>query len=86
MKTRPRFACWRCDRTFGKVVDLEGEPVLLLECPFCSAECKVDMTDHLEPVVEVMRGEGTGPESARYELPDRIPTYDPDDDRTGQEA
>jgi len=34
MKTRPSFECWQCERTFGQVVDLEGEPVLLLECPY----------------------------------------------------
>ena|GEM_PF-2110524 len=38
-KTHPSFECWQCKRCFWKVIDLTGEPVLLLECPYCGAEC-----------------------------------------------
>ena len=73
-KIRPSFECWQCERTFGQVVDLEGEPVLLLECPYCGAECKVDMAPYRERVVTVTRDEEAGPSTVRCELPETVPT------------
>ena len=86
MKTRPDFECCRCGRTFGQIVDLEGKPVLLLECPYCGAECKVDMAPYRQRVVTVMRGEEAGTSTVRYELPDRISTVKPGDDKPEQET
>ncbi len=78
MKTRPSFVCRKCERTFGQVVDLTGDPVLLLECPYCGAVCKVDLAPYEQRVVTVMRGEEAGPGDVRYELPDSIPTSEPE--------
>jgi len=74
MKTRPSFVCWQCERTFGQVVDLAGDPVLLLECPYCGAACKVDPAPYKQRVIEVLRGEEADPGEVRYELPARVPT------------
>lgn len=74
MKTRPSFECHACKGTFGKVVDLEGDPILLLECPYCGATCKVDLSPHKHRVVSVLRGGAEGVSGERYELPGRIPT------------
>ena len=68
------------------MIDLEGDPVLLLECPYCSAECKVDTAPFKQRVIPVMRGRETGPESGRYGLPDKVPTFKPGDDQPGPEA
>lgn len=86
MKARPSFECWQCERTFGQVVDLEGEPVLLLECPYCGAECKVDMAPYRQRVVTVTRGENAGAGTVRYELPETVPTFKPGDEELAQEA
>ncbi|WP_089727770.1 hypothetical protein [Candidatus Thiosymbion oneisti] len=80
MKTRPSFVCWQCERTFGLVVDLAGDPVLLLECPYCSAQCKVDLYPYRARIVTVMRDQTAGPGDVRYELPARIPTSEPGDE------
>jgi len=81
-KTRPDFECWQCKRTFGQVVDLEGEPVLLLECPYCGADCKVDMAPYRQRVVTLTRGEDAGPSAPRYALPETVPTFKPEDDES----
>jgi len=86
MKTRPSFQCWQCERTFGQVVDLEGEPVLLLECPYCGAECKVDMAPYRKRVVTVTKDEAAGPSTDRYELPQTVPTCNAGDEASEQEA
>lgn len=80
MKTRPSFECCQCRRTFGQVVDLEGHPVLLVECPYCGAECKVDMAPYRQRVVIVTRGEHTGSGAAYHDLPGTVPTSRPGDD------
>ena len=86
MKTRPNFECWQCERTFGQVVDLEREPVLLLECPYCGAACKVDMAPYRQRVVTVTRDEEQGPGAVRYELPGSVPTSEPEEDEPEQGA
>jgi hypothetical protein len=86
MRTRPSFQCWQCERVFGQVVDLEGEPVLRLECPYCGAECKVDMAPYRQRVVTVTKDEAAGPSTVRYELPETIPTFKPGDEEPEQEA
>lgn len=77
MRTRPSFACWQCWRTFGQVVNLEGEPVLLLERPYCGAECKVDMAPYRQRVIIVTREDGPDPSVTPYELPGTVPTAEP---------
>jgi hypothetical protein len=86
MRTRPTFECWQCERTFGQVVDLEGEPVLLLECPYCGAECQVDMAPYRQRIVTVTRDEDAGPRTVRYELPETVPTSKAGEDERVQEA
>ncbi len=85
-KTRPSFECWKCKRTFGQVVELEGDPVLSLECPYCGAACKVDLAPYQQRVVEVMKDGASGLGEIRYELPDRIPTSEPGDEAPTQEC
>jgi hypothetical protein len=82
MKTRPSFECCNCRRTFGQVVDLEGDPVLLLECPYCGAECKVDLSPYRQRIVTVLRGGESDSGASGYELPDRVPTDRAGDDES----
>jgi hypothetical protein len=86
MKTRPSFECWQCEGIFGQVVDLDGEPVLLLECPYCGAQCKVDMAPFRQRVVTLTRDEAAGPSTIRYELPEIVPTFKREDEEPEQEA
>lgn len=77
MKTRHRFECWTCKRAFGRVVDLEAQPVLLLECPYCGATCKVDLSPYRQRVVTVTRGQEGVPDLEEYAFPETIQTAEP---------
>ena len=63
-----------------------AEPVLLLECPYCGAECKVDMAPYRQRVITVTRGEEGGPSTVRHELPGRVPTFEPQEDEPARGA
>jgi predicted nucleic acid-binding Zn ribbon protein len=86
MKTRPSFECCQCGRSFGQVVDLEGKPVLALECPYCGAECKADLAPYRQPIIAVLKGEGAASGETSYELPDPVPTFKAEDGESGQET
>ena len=85
-RVRPEFLCWQCGGTFGNVIDLAGEPALMLECPYCQAACKVDIAPYRGRVITVMRGEEGGPGAVRYELPETVPTADAEGDQAGKDA
>lgn len=85
-KIRPEFACWQCERTFAQVVDLEGEPLLRVECPYCGAEGTVDMAPYRHRVVTVTRGEEADSGTLRYELAGTVPTTKPEANGPAREA
>lgn len=85
-KVRPEFKCHQCHRHFGQVVDLDGDPVLLLECPYCGAQCKVDLAPHRTRIVEVMRGGAAIAGMPGNHLPASIPTFPPEANEPGQGA
>lgn len=76
---RPWFECWKCKRRFGQVVDLEGEPLLLLECPYCGAQCKVDLAllDR-QRIISVSRAVRDASPTRQIELADALPTSSPE--------
>ncbi len=63
------------------MIDLEGEPVIIVECPYCGAQCKMDLAPYRQRVVVVHRGAGSESGAERWELPGIVPTY-PQDDST----
>lgn len=83
MNTRPEFQCCNCERCFGQVVDLEGEPVIIVMCPYCGAQCKVDLAPYRQRFVVVHKGAGSESGGERWELPGTVPTYPQDDPAQG---
>ncbi len=73
-RQRPTFDCWNCRRPFGQTVTLDNDPVLLVECPYCGAGCKVDLNPYREEVVEVIRGGPVETGNQMFRLPEKIPT------------
>ena len=56
-KNRITIECWNpdCKETFTKLVPKEERKgVMLLSCPFCGVECKIEF-DNSSDVVEVYR-------------------------------
>lgn len=77
-RIRPQFLCWNCERKFRVSVDLEGAPVLVVECPYCGEDCTVDLAPYEMPKAVVVRKDS--PEAERitnYELPEPLPTIRP---------
>lgn len=74
MEKRIKFRCWNkeCRREYSLLKQIQGEPKLLVECPFCGAEGVVDLARWRTDTTAVMRGgEGDIP---GFRLPDVLPT------------
>ncbi|MES9905400.1 MAG: hypothetical protein ABW168_22330 [Sedimenticola sp.] len=77
-QVRPPFQCWKCEREFRQSIDLEGEPVLMVECPYCGAVCVVDLNPYRTPGIDPLRNTSATLEThPEYELPECIPTTQP---------
>jgi hypothetical protein len=48
-KERIKIICYSCDEEFSVYKEPKG--VLLIACPFCEVECKVEFEDNSEKVV-----------------------------------
>jgi hypothetical protein len=57
MKKRQKFKCWSCHRTFSLFLEITKEQTLTEFCPFCAAECVVDLDPLRKQVVPITRGE-----------------------------
>lgn len=77
MRERLEFECWQCKEPFSLLVDIEGDGLLLVECPFCSERCEVDLNPYRDSTVDVIRGEGEGADIEEFKRPKRIPTQKP---------
>lgn len=71
MKKRQKFNCWNCHRNFSLLMEITDQQTLVVPCPFCAAECVVELTPHYKK--ETMRGESQDAPEA-LDLPDVLPT------------
>ncbi|MCB9420186.1 MAG: hypothetical protein H6667_10290 [Ardenticatenaceae bacterium] len=72
MEKRIKFKCWNCQREYSLLQQVEGNPKLFVECPFCGAEGIADLAPYRTKNTTVMRGgEGDIP---GFSLPDVLPT------------
>lgn len=82
-KKRYQFTCWQCEKSFGRTLALgETKPKLSSECPYCGAECVVDLAYYRNPIEGVFKSvdkPGTI-DLTTLDLPDVIPTDKPEDD------
>ena len=76
MKKRFTFRCWHCDRTYELTRTIEGQPRLLVECPYCEKEGVVDLAPFRSETVTIFKSVNPPPASAEQSLtlPDVIPT------------
>jgi len=71
MKKRQKFNCWNCNRDFSLLLEITDQQTLIVPCPFCEAECVVELTPHYKK--PVMRGDGAGT-AEELDLPEVLPT------------
>ncbi len=81
LKTRRKFECWQCQRTYSLLIEPESKPTVYLECPYCGTECVADLAPYRKDIVEIHRTDSAGQTSSSattWNFPDVIPTTEPD--------
>jgi transposase-like protein len=78
MKKRFAFLCWNCGRNYTLFREITNEQILTVACPFCDAEGVVDLEPHRKMKKHVLRGNGEPEPVAELELPDPVPTRQPE--------
>jgi DNA-directed RNA polymerase subunit RPC12/RpoP len=80
MKKRLTFKCWnaKCKKTYTLFRELTDEQVIMVACPYCNAEAKVDLKPYRKK--NVFRGENVAGQSPgkEFELPAILPTQQPE--------
>jgi hypothetical protein len=78
MDKRIKLECWNCERVYSlfKHLDVDEEPKLIVECPFCESEGVVNLAIYPRELVEIYKaGEGeTQTVGYTLDLPDVLPT------------
>ncbi len=79
MKKRLTFKCWKCDRNYSLLLEVESNAKLSVECPFCEEQGVVDLHPFRKQSTGVFRGGNAhkAPEKYIFELPDVISTSQP---------
>ncbi|MCP4427642.1 MAG: hypothetical protein GY803_24425 [Chloroflexi bacterium] len=77
MARRLKFECYNidCGREYSLLREVEGQPKLMVECPFCGAEAEVDLAPYRSPAVNIQRGDSGEQSLGEFlNLPDVLPT------------
>lgn len=79
MLKRIKMKCWKCSETFELSLEITGSPRYQRQCPYCSANCIIDLNPYRSTTVEIQKG-GKGVDSGTEQLniPDIVPTSKPD--------
>ncbi|MCE7987728.1 MAG: hypothetical protein DYG89_41725 [Caldilinea sp. CFX5] len=72
-KQRLTFRCWHCGRTYAMTRELDGQPTLIVACPFCEKEAVVDLDPYRKSITVVHKGLDDAAVE-EYAFPDVIPT------------
>lgn len=75
---RLKFECWNCKRTYSLLREVQGQPKLVVACPFCEEEAVVDLAPYRSQVVQIQQGD-EGITAELLQLPDVLPTARRDD-------
>lgn len=76
MKKRLSFKCWKCKHTYSLFKEITDQQTLIIACPFCHAEARVELPQYRTKPISLLRG-GTGEVEAieyEYDFPAVIPT------------
>ena len=80
VRKRFTFKCWHCHRTYTLLREVEGQPVLNVQCPYCYSAGVVPLAPYRRKTVKVFRDGKPTPEDAAtaWEFPEVLPTIAPD--------
>lgn len=80
---RITLKCWHCERTYTlyRQLNVDEQPRLLVQCPFCEREGVVDLAPWRSDLTDVYKGFDPNPASLgqTLDLPDVLPTSEPED-------
>lgn len=79
MKKRFTFQCWKCKRKFSLFMEITDQQTLIVFCPFCDAECVVDLRPYPPKKVILRKEGGAEREIEERELPEILPTQEPEE-------
>ncbi len=80
MRKRLNLQCWQCNQAFELTLNIVGQPLFSKECPYCHAQCIIDLDPYRQSTTEILRGAEIDPEKEELILPTQIPTTKPDKD------
>ncbi|MCP4710924.1 MAG: hypothetical protein GY869_20060, partial [Planctomycetes bacterium] len=82
MKMRLDFKCWndKCGRDYSLFLEVEGQPKLTVECPYCGTEGIADLDPYRQENDQVFKSV-TGDRKSigtQLKIPKVIPTTEPE--------
>lgn len=76
-KVRLKFDCWHCHRLYEMTHEIDGQPTLIVACPYCEKEGVVDLNPFRPKMTIVLRGDKPATSADNYNFPAVIPTAQP---------
>ena len=80
MKKRLAFQCWNCPNTYTLLRELTDKQKLFVACPYCGAEAVASLKPYYKEKIEVLRSKEKGKTQISLDLPDVLPTTQPETD------
>lgn len=78
MLKRIKMNCWHCQESFELTLEITGSPCYQRRCPYCSANCIIDLNPYRSTTVEIQKGGiSVDPGVEQLNIPDIVPTNKP---------
>ncbi len=79
MRKRLKFNCWSCHRNFSLLLEITNQQTLVVPCPFCEAECVVELEPYRKKAIlrkddEVVTSTPRNDTVEELDLPEVLPT------------
>lgn len=72
---RVRFLCWNCQRAYSLLLDFDGRPLLLVECPYCHQTAESELAPYRSAVLGTFASDNADTyRLPALNLPDVLPT------------
>lgn len=83
MLKRIKMTCWQCQDNFELTLELQSSPRYQRECPYCGANCIIDLNPYRSTIVENLKdGQEFDPQIEQLNIPPLVPTTQPKEEST----